>query len=164
MSEVWVADAAPLILLAKAGHLALLTHLADEVLLPMAVIREIRKGPADDPARLALDAGFGTSVPTVRAPAAIRALGLLGAGEKAVIALAYRRGDCRVVMDDKKGRDGADRLGIPKIGTLGVIVLAHRNGHVARVVPILHDLLAAGLYVTEAMLQGIAASAGETWP
>ena len=47
----WVVDAAPIILLAKAGHLSLLSLLADEILRPSAVVREIRRDPADDPAR-----------------------------------------------------------------------------------------------------------------
>ncbi len=164
MSEIWVVDAAPVILLAKAGHLSLLSKLADEILIPMPVVREIRKGPHDDPARMQVEAGFGTRVPVTYTPASVRALGVLGQGEKAVLSLAYKRGDCRVLIDDKKGRDGAERLGIPKIGTLGVVVLGRRNGHIAQVVPVLQDLRAAGLYVNEAMLQGIAASVSETWP
>ena len=46
MSEVWVANASPVIVLAKVGHLALLKELADELLLPDAVVREVLAGPA----------------------------------------------------------------------------------------------------------------------
>ena len=36
MSEVWVANASPIIVLAKTGYLDLLTNLCGEVLLPQA--------------------------------------------------------------------------------------------------------------------------------
>ena len=42
MPEHWVVNASPLITLAKARHLALLTALATEVLIPEAVVAEVR--------------------------------------------------------------------------------------------------------------------------
>jgi predicted nucleic acid-binding protein len=41
MRNIWVVNASPVITFAKAGHLALLTELADEVLLPDAVVSEL---------------------------------------------------------------------------------------------------------------------------
>jgi predicted nucleic acid-binding protein len=160
----WIVDAAPLILLAKAQHLSLLEFLADEVLLPSAVVREIRRGPADDPARRALDAGFGTRLPYLRPPAAVRALGLLGAGERAMLSAALKVEGCTVVVDDRKGRTAADALGIPKVGTLGVILRARTMGHLSAIVPVMHDLLDAGLFIHEGVLREMAERAGERWP
>lgn len=62
MHDLWVVNASPLIALAKVEQLTLLEHLAGEVLIPEAVVREILVGPATDPARAALDAGWGTRV------------------------------------------------------------------------------------------------------
>ena len=160
----WVADAAPLILLAKAGHLSLLTQLADEILLPTAVVREIRRGPRDDPARQAIEAGFGTRLSYVRPPAAVIALGMLGAGERAMLSVGRKFGPCTVLVDDRKGRNGADALDLPKIGTLGVVLRARLEGHLPAIVPVLHTLLAAGLFIDEARLQETAAKVGESWP
>jgi predicted nucleic acid-binding protein len=39
--EVWVANASPVIVLAKVGCLDLLTNLSDELLLPEVVVSEI---------------------------------------------------------------------------------------------------------------------------
>jgi hypothetical protein len=39
--NIWVVQASPVITLAKAGHLALPTELADKVLLPDAVVSEL---------------------------------------------------------------------------------------------------------------------------
>jgi predicted nucleic acid-binding protein len=51
VSDVWVANASPVIALAKAGHLDLLTKLANELWVPDAVVAEILAGPAADPGR-----------------------------------------------------------------------------------------------------------------
>jgi predicted nucleic acid-binding protein len=160
----WVADAAPLILLAKARHLSLLTLLADEIFLPSAVVREIQRGPKNDPARTAIDAGFGIKVGYVRPPAVVIALGLLGAGERAMLSVAWKLGGCTVLVDDRKGRNGADTLGLSKIGTLGVVLRARQAGHLPALVPVLHDLLAAGLFIDEVRLRQTASSVGEAWP
>ncbi len=49
MNEIWVVNASPVITLAKAGYLDLLTVLASEVLLTDAVVSEILAGSATDP-------------------------------------------------------------------------------------------------------------------
>jgi hypothetical protein len=51
VSDVWVTNASPVITLAKAGYLELLTRLPSELLLPEPVALEILAGPAADPAR-----------------------------------------------------------------------------------------------------------------
>jgi hypothetical protein len=51
MSRRWVADSSPIILLAKAGHLGLLSVPARDLLVPEVVAEEIREGPPTDPAR-----------------------------------------------------------------------------------------------------------------
>ncbi|HEY5864171.1 MAG TPA: hypothetical protein VI542_01250 [Candidatus Tectomicrobia bacterium] len=45
--------ASPVITLAKAGHLDLITALATDILLPEAAVAEVLDGPATDPARQA---------------------------------------------------------------------------------------------------------------
>ena len=49
MSEIWVVNASPIIALAKVEQLQLLTQLANEILIPEAVIREVLAGPESDP-------------------------------------------------------------------------------------------------------------------
>jgi hypothetical protein len=63
VGEVFVVNASPVITLAKAGHLALLTDLAETILLPAAVVGEVLAGPESDPARRALEGGWGRRVP-----------------------------------------------------------------------------------------------------
>ena len=53
MPECWVVHASPVITLAKAGYLDLITALATDILLPEAAVAEVLDGPATDPARQA---------------------------------------------------------------------------------------------------------------
>ena len=62
VSETWVVNASPVIALAKADQLHLLHDLCKEVLVPEAVVAEILAGPPSDPARQALECGWGLPV------------------------------------------------------------------------------------------------------
>jgi uncharacterized protein len=99
VSEVWIANASPVIVLAKVGYLNLLTELSTELLLPTLVAAEILAGPEADPARRALQEGWGLRT----APSAIadELLKLrLGAGETAVLALARESAPRTAILDD----------------------------------------------------------------
>ncbi len=80
MGEVWVVNASPIITLAKAGHLGLVTDLAEQVLVPEAVVSEVLAGPEADPARIALERGWGQRVLVEEVPALVLEWSL-GAGE-----------------------------------------------------------------------------------
>ena len=164
MRDIWVVNASPVITLGKAGHLALLMEIADEILLPEAVVAELLAGPAADPARQAVAGGWGMRLPVAPVPATVLEWGL-GVGETAVLAVALARGDCTAVLDDAAGRKCARTLGIPIIGTLGVVLRAKHQGRIASAARIMQDLLAAGLYLDDAMITNVLQhSAGETWP
>jgi predicted nucleic acid-binding protein len=60
MAEQWVVNASPLITLSKAGQLELLQADNRRLVIPEAVRAEVLQGPADDPARKALESGFQT--------------------------------------------------------------------------------------------------------
>lgn len=59
MGEVRVVNASPLITLAKVGRLDLLTRGRRQLVVPAQVADEVLAGPERDPARLALEGGFG---------------------------------------------------------------------------------------------------------
>lgn len=87
MTDTWVVNASPLILLAKAGHLDLLEQSASNVLVPNAVKTEVLAGPPGDPARDALLRSWGRSVSVATVPSEVLEWGR-GAGENEVIAAA----------------------------------------------------------------------------
>jgi predicted nucleic acid-binding protein len=157
-------NASPVITLAKAGHLALLTALATEVLLPEAVVAEVLDGPGTDPARQAVEGGWGTRVAVPRVPVSVLEWGL-GAGETAVLAVALARGGSTAILDDAVSRRCARTMGIPVMGTLGVVVRAKKQGRIASAAVVMQALRMAGLYVDDALVTTVLRdSVGEAWP
>lgn len=69
----------------------------------------------------------------------------LDQGEAEVLALAEECGARLVVMDERKGRRFARRLGVPLTGTLGVLLLGKERGLVPSLAPLLAELQEAGL-------------------
>lgn len=71
-----------------------------------------------------------------------------GPGEREVIALALRLGAVAVI-DDRRGRERARRLGASLTGTLGVLVALHLAGHARRrFEEDLDTLEESGMYLT----------------
>jgi predicted nucleic acid-binding protein len=163
VGEVFVVNASPVITLAKAGHLALLTDLADTIFLPTAVVVEVLAGPESDPARRALEGGWGTRVPVSSIPSVVLEWGL-GAGETAVIAMTLEGSGRIAVLDDAQGRKCARALGLSLIGTLGVVLRAKRMGRITSAAEVLRDLQKVGLHLDQ---QTIAVAlrhvGGEEW-
>jgi hypothetical protein len=95
VAEVWVVNASPVIVLAKVGHLHLLSQLASELVLPIPVAIEVETGPSTDAARIALAGGWGNRVTAACIPSEILEWGL-GPGETAVLSVASKFAGRRV--------------------------------------------------------------------
>jgi predicted nucleic acid-binding protein len=163
VGEAFVVNASPVITLAKASHLTLLTALAETILVPAAVVGEVLAGPASDPARRALEGEWGTRVPISSIPSIVLEWGL-GAGEAEVIAVVLEGSGRTAVLDDEQGRKCARALRLPVIGTLGVVLRAKRLGRITSAAEVLRELQAVGLHLDQ---QTIAVAlrhvAGEEW-
>jgi predicted nucleic acid-binding protein len=169
-SRVVIADAGPLIALARLDLLSLLEALFDEVALVDAVAREVFDGGAfDDAARIrsALKEGWLRVQAFDEDPAAAIVTGLagLGAGESQSIlwALQLRAAnlDTLLLMDDAKGRVSARRVGLDVIGAAGVLALARRAGLVPALRPLLDALRADGYFLSTAVVEASLRLAGE---
>jgi predicted nucleic acid-binding protein len=163
VSEVFVVNASPVITLAKAGHLVLLTDLAETILVPAAVVGEVLAGPPSDPGRRALEGGWGTRVPVNSMPSTVLEWGL-GAGEAEVIAVVLEGRGRTAVLDDAQGRKCARALRLPLIGTLGVVLRAKRLGRIPSAAEVLRDLQEAGLHLEpQTIALALRRIAGEEW-
>jgi predicted nucleic acid-binding protein len=162
VSDIWVVNASSVIALAKANHLQLLQELCEELLLPEAVAAEILAGPPSDPARRALQRGWGTAAAPQHIPPELLEWGL-GPGETAVLAVALERGPGTAVLDDAAARTCARALGVAVIGTLGVVLRAKRQGLIPSAADLLRALRAAGLYLDEEVVGAALKSVGEAW-
>ena len=162
MSDVWVVNASPVIALAKADRLHLLPDSCKEMLVPEAVIAEILAGPRADPARQALERGFGLAVTPQSIEPGLLEWGL-GAGETAVLAVAMERKPATAVLDDAAARTCARALGVGVIGTLGVVLRAKRRAVIPSAKEVLKSLRLAGLHLDDAVVRAALEGVGEAW-
>ncbi len=144
-----VVDAACLIGLERIDALHLLPALLDPIFAPPAVIEEFGSHPewlaVKDPADRSM----------------VRALELvLDRGESEAIALAHEKG-LRVILDDRKAREVATRMGVPVTGTIGLIVKAKSAGIITAVRPLLDSLDACKFHVSRDLRNEALRLAGE---
>lgn len=84
------------------------------------------------------------------------------AGEAEAIALAVELKADLLLLDERRGRTIASRLGLKFIGLLGVIIEAKHRGLVSTVKPILDSLIAkAGFWITGDLYARVLQAAGE---
>ncbi len=163
MAEFWVVNASPLITLSKAGQLDLLQASDRRLVIPEAVRVEVLQGPADDPARKALESGFN-SVSDNEAPDPMVLEWGLGSGETAVLSLA-RQSDGTAVVDDRAARTAAKVMGVQVVGTLGVVLRAQRAGRIQSAASVIRTLRDVGLRLDDGLIRkALAQTTGESWP
>ena len=120
-----VSDTTPLNYLILIGHIDVLPRLFGKLLVPPAVIREMRHPKA--PAAVARCTASLPAWIEVKAPHTDLHLGL-GAGEEEAISLAVELRDAALLMDDRKARAAAEGRGLLTIGTIAILDLADEAG------------------------------------
>lgn len=160
MTERWVLNASPLIVLAAVGHEDLIRQLADEVIVPGAVAGEIMAGPADDRARQQIDRGEWSLRDTPTAPDELLAWDL-GAGETAVMAYALANPGWTAILDDGAARRCARAFSIPVKGTLGIVLLAKKRGLIGSAAAVLQSLRRHGFRLDDALIAAALKELGE---
>lgn len=138
MTESWVANASPLILLGRINRLDLMERLAPKIIVPDAVIGEM---------------------PDAIVPASVERWDL-GSGESQVIAHGLA-GARWAVLDDLAARRCATAHGMTVIGTLGIVLRSKQRGSIDRAKPWITKLIDAGMFVDRELLDRILAIAGE---
>lgn len=161
MSRVWVVNASPLILLGKIGHAALLGELSDELIVPEVVAREVSTRPEGEQVISEVASFPGSRFEADIAPSLELTAWNLGRGESQVLALAATFPRSRAVLDDLEGRRCAQSLGLPLIGTLGIVLRAKRTGVIASARPIIEQLRRVGLYASDTLIERALAHFGE---
>lgn len=149
----------PLVALWVLGRLDLLRDLYGEVSIPAAVRDEFLAIEPDRREAALVESPWIKTV-TLRHPQRALAYTGLDQGEAEVLALADETGGV-VVMDERKGRRYAKRLGLPLTGTLGILLLAKERGLVHSVADALTALQAAGLWVDPSLVAETLRLAGE---
>lgn len=138
-----ISDASVLISLASADHLGLLRKLYGSVVIPGIVAREISDSMPGSKAVNAARAGQWIQTCEPKNMALVTALSdALDAGEAHAIALAVEPPGSLLLIDETDGRAAAKNLGVRVTGTIGVLVRAKREGHLAAVGPLLDKMIA----------------------
>lgn len=159
--QVIVADSSPLIVLARIGQLEILRKLVPRVLMPPAVRDEVTLHSRE--ARGAAAIRQATWI-KVEAPDTLQVEPLailVDRGEAEAIALAQRLPDSTLLLDDARARRVAERLGIRRIGTVGLLRRAKKAGLILEIKPHLEAVMANGIYIHRALIEAILKDLGE---
>jgi predicted nucleic acid-binding protein len=152
-----VADASPLIALARIGRLELCHALFNEVVIPQAVAGEILRHPrgfeGEPPPWLAIR----RVVDRQKVEELNQRLDL---GEAEALVLALELG-VPLLMDESQGRRMAGVLGIDVIGTLGLLLASKRAGLLVRVDAEVARLRAEDFFMGDDLLRAILDAANE---
>lgn len=148
-----VADASALIALHQIGRMDVLRAVYPAILIPPAVAAEIRPSVAH-PDWIVVRAITGQIDPRVLG-------GRLGRGEQEALTLALELHARRVVVDDFPARRRAAALGLPLIGTLGVLMAAKRQGVVPTIREDVESLLRLGFRLSRDIVERALADIGE---
>jgi predicted nucleic acid-binding protein len=159
-----VADAGPLIALARIQHLFLLQRLYGDVLIPAAVQRELQLDmprPGAQALKQAFDNGW-LRVQTAGDTTELNAPSLpLHAGEAEAIRLAGQVVCQFLLIDDWQGRAVAKQRGLPVVGVAGVLLAAKRRGLLTEISPVLAELVMIGYRLSPQLVAEVIRLAGE---
>ena len=145
MSSIVISDASCLIALNNIGSLNVLKDLYNEVIITNEVKNE-----------------FGESLPNWIKIVKVRDLQkrkeleeVLDMGEASSIALSLEIEDSILIIDERKGRKIANSLNIKIIGTIGVLILAHKKGLIKDLITVILKLVNNGFRLSDNLLNRI---------
>jgi uncharacterized protein len=163
LADLIVADASPLIVLARAGHLQILALVAGKVIVPDVVVRECthdRERPGARVIEQAFAKGWLSRQPQSLRFESVNAAGL-GPGEAAAIGLALALRS-PLLIDERIGRQVAAALALKVIGTIGILLLAKQRSLITAIRPVIDSLKREGFFIAPALELEILQRAGET--
>ncbi len=157
-SRLVLSNTTPLITLAGIDQLDLLPALYGKITVPAIVRLEYLAGvrPGDPhPDTLVWLRLVADPTPDPFLPVT------LGAGERAVLSLAGVTSPQAVLLDEHRGRRIAGQLGLPIVGTLGILLAAKGEGLVTSIAPLIDEMLAQGRRMSPALREHVLRAAGE---
>jgi predicted nucleic acid-binding protein len=149
-----VADSSPLIALCRVGRLELLHALFGQLVLPEAVWQEVT---ASHPEKTGASSIAAASWVEHRCVQDVQLVNLLrqdlGAGESEAIVLAREVKADLLLMDERRGRNAAKRLGLTCTGLVGVLLEARRRGILSDPVRVGQEIRdVAGFWISDELM------------
>jgi len=154
-----VSNTSPILNLAIIGELSLLRDQFGEILIPGAVLEELRVKehlPGSQGVRDAIKAGWIRIERVKQDPLVIAMQRDLDKGEAEAIALAMQVNAGWVLMDERDGRKAARSMKLKVVGVLGILLKARREGRLRSLKEAMDRLREkAGFYVREDIYSAI---------
>lgn len=153
-----VSDTTPVISLMKAGQLELMRQLFGVVYIPEAVYRELTDNEAfSEEVKMVQECEFlyMQKVDNEKSVAILQNFTGLDAGESEAIILADEMNSDVLLMDERKGRQVAKKLGIRITGTIGILTQAFDEGILTKedVERCIERLKESGIRISEKLYQ-----------
>jgi predicted nucleic acid-binding protein len=156
-----VVNASPLIYLAHADLIDLLQVAGFSVVVPRTVAEEIQRRGTQDPTARVLQKTFWLQEVEPVSPSPRVLTWRLGPGETSVLSWALAHPGSVAIVDDLAARRCAKVLGVPLLGTLGLVLKAKRLGMVPAARPAIEKLLIAGMYLSPKVIDRALTLVGE---
>jgi uncharacterized protein len=139
-----ISDTSVITNLAAIGHLHLLPQLYSQVIVPEAVYRELADIYPPVPGTLEVQSAAWLQVRQATDLSVVERLQnqvRLDPGESEAIALALELKADLLLIDERRGRAEADRLGLRITGLLGILVEVKRRNLIAAVKPLMDAMI-----------------------
>lgn len=162
MKSTVVCDAGPVIALGGSGHIELLRHLFDHVVVPYEVSVEIMALGEQAIGAWAFQQATWLDVLPSPTSGVETLLQTLDSGEASVIATASKINNATVLIDEFVGRRvAADLFALRVAGTGRVLLEAKRRNLISKVRPVLDEMRANGYWMTDKVVAAILTEANE---
>ena len=153
-----IANTTPLISLADIGCFELLQKLYGEILIPNAVLKEIKSEPAKT---MVVNSDF-VHVTNIKDYNSKRIFSSrLHNGEVEVLLLAKEQSADLLIMDDNAAKKTAKFMGFNVTGTLGVLLRGKKSGYIREIKSLIDKLIYSGFYVKPEIMQYVLEEANE---
>jgi predicted nucleic acid-binding protein len=155
MPEHVISNTSPLFYLHRLRYLDLLRELYQRIIVPDAVVDELKAGREQGEDVPDVAAYAWIDVRSVRVPAVVTLITDLGAGEAQALALGLEEPGSLVLLDDRLARTVARMRNIRITGTAGVLLKAKQEGYIPALAPLLNRLLQLDFWLSDAVKASI---------
>lgn len=149
-----IVNSTPLIALCHVDQLEVLKSIYGEITIPQAVYKEI-SAKQDSICKKQVDAALGwihvENIQNEMAKSMYKTQ--LHEGEVEVMILAKETEANLVIIDDANAKKHARYLGLTVTGTLGVLIKAKNQGHISELKPMLEEMVAKNIYLSDKIIQ-----------
>ena len=142
------------------GLLHLLPELYSQVFIPRAVWLELQVIP-EQAKKLENETWLVIDDRSLNLQAVLTIDPQLHKGECEALSLSIAVGADLCVLDELAGRYVANKLNVPVIGMLGILLVAKRKGLVPAIKPLLNDLSENGFYMNDSLVKRVLRAADE---